>query len=92
MKHHLLELKCFDTENTRVLYEEVIRLCREVREQCVPLVDAFNIPDWILKAPVGRADGDIYRNYFATVLKAPNARGVVPYWESTVKPMLKAKL
>lgn len=33
-------------------------LCKEVRKQAVPLVDAFNIPDFILNSPLGRYDGN----------------------------------
>ena len=54
MKHHLLELKYFTAEQTVALYQEMLCVCREVREQCVPLVDAWNVPDWILKAPMGK--------------------------------------
>jgi acyl-CoA oxidase len=32
---------------------EVNRLCNEVREQAAPLVDAFGIPDALLRAPIG---------------------------------------
>jgi acyl-CoA oxidase len=32
---------------------EVNRLCNEVREQAGPLVDAFGIPDEVLRAPIG---------------------------------------
>ncbi len=32
---------------------EVNRLCNEVREQAAPLVDAFGIPDEVLRAPIG---------------------------------------
>ncbi len=32
---------------------EVNRLCNEVREQAGPLVDAFGIPDGVLRAPIG---------------------------------------
>ncbi len=35
---------------------EVNRLCNEVREQAGPLVDAFGIPDAVLRAPIGLRD------------------------------------
>jgi len=42
-------------------------MCNQLREQCIPLTDALGFPDWILKAPIGRADGDIYTSYLAQV-------------------------
>jgi acyl-CoA oxidase len=35
---------------------EVNRLCNEVREQAAPLIDAFGIPDELLRAPIGLRD------------------------------------
>jgi acyl-CoA oxidase len=71
----------------------VLSLCREVRENAVPLVDAFNYPDWILKSPLGRYDGNIYEHYFETILKATHWNGsVVSYWDTEVKPLLNSKL
>jgi hypothetical protein len=34
----------------------VNRLCNEVREQAAPLIDAFGIPDELLRAPIGLRD------------------------------------
>jgi hypothetical protein len=42
-----------------------LKLCREVRKDAVLLTDALAIPDYVLKAPFGAYDGDIYRKYFA---------------------------
>ena len=45
------------------------------------LVDAFNIPDFILNAPLGRKDGDIYQKYLETVQNSRNGIKVVPFLE-----------
>lgn len=39
-------------------------MCREVRKRAILFTDALGIPDFVLKAPVGCYDGDIYRKYF----------------------------
>lgn len=67
-------------------------LCKQVRKECIPLVDAFDHPDWILKAPFGRYDGAIYTHYFHTVKDAPNAVGVSPYWREHIYPMVRPNL
>ena len=35
--------------------------------QCLPLVDAFNIPDHILRAPIGLSGQDPYTEYIEGV-------------------------
>jgi len=55
------------------------------------LVDAFNIPDFILKAPMGKADGDIYQAYFDTVTSAPGSQDGAWYFKELVKPLTSGK-
>ena len=40
----------------KAITREVNRLCNEVRQQAGELVEAFNIPDQILGAPIGVKD------------------------------------
>jgi acyl-CoA oxidase len=42
----------------------LLLLCKTVRKDAVPLVDAWNIPDGYLHAPFGAKDGNIYTHYF----------------------------
>ena len=42
------------------LRQAVRQLLREVRPHALPLVDAFNLPDFVIDSPLGRADGDVY--------------------------------
>jgi len=41
-----------------------------VRASAVPLVDAFNLSDFVVGSPFGRYDGDIYTHYFEKVKRA----------------------
>lgn len=47
-----LEHGYFDSPTAKAVRNLVNRLCREVRGQAVPLVDAFGIPDAVLGAPI----------------------------------------
>ncbi|KAI8846517.1 acyl-CoA dehydrogenase/oxidase [Chytridium lagenaria] len=47
-----------DSENVK---SAVYGLCAEFRKDVVGFTDAFGFPDFILMAPIGRYDGDIYR-------------------------------
>lgn len=64
----------------RVLY-------KDVRPQAVPLVDSFNMPDFVLNSALGREDGNVYENYLKIVRHAPNATGVPSYHEELIKPL-----
>jgi acyl-CoA oxidase len=50
-----LESGYMEPAKTRAIRTMVNRLCGEVREQAVPLVDAFGIPDAVLRAPAAFA-------------------------------------
>eukprot|EP00164_Ancoracysta_twista_P005119 GFYU01006979.1.p1 GENE.GFYU01006979.1~~GFYU01006979.1.p1 ORF type:complete len:708 (-),score=206.83 GFYU01006979.1:453-2576(-) len=63
-------------------------LMSRVRQQAVGLVDAFNLPDFVVSAPIGRHDGNIYEAYFETVKNAPKATGIPDYFEESIKPLL----
>jgi acyl-CoA oxidase len=86
MSDHFLEHKYFDAETLKTIRRTVLQLCREIRNDAVALVDSFNMPDWIIKSPLGRYDGNIYEAYFDMVVKH-NPVGRPPYWESDIKPM-----
>ncbi|TPX64979.1 acyl-CoA oxidase [Spizellomyces sp. 'palustris'] len=63
-------------------------ICKELRNDVVPLMDAFGRPDFLLKSPLGRYDGDIYNAYFDTVTRAPDCYGPANYWSTEVEPLL----
>jgi len=75
-------------EQVAMLRRTWSRYCKELRVQAVVLVDAFDIPDFILKAPFGRKDGDVYNNYWRVVNDAPNSQGQPEYWEELIKPLV----
>lgn len=50
-----------------ILETLVPNLCLEVREQCVPLTDSFQIPDGLLNSAIGGYSGDFYETYFKVV-------------------------
>eukprot|EP00003_Mantamonas_plastica_P003371 TRINITY_DN1268_c0_g3_i4.p1 TRINITY_DN1268_c0_g3~~TRINITY_DN1268_c0_g3_i4.p1 ORF type:complete len:415 (+),score=173.65 TRINITY_DN1268_c0_g3_i4:144-1388(+) len=91
----LLECGWIDGEQSQLIHEEVLKLCDEVRDQAIPIIDSFNIMDFIHKSPLGAYDGNIYERYFARVNAArptTDDRGVPPYYEKLIRPLTKAKL
>lgn len=78
------------TEGSQVHFIRVYiqELCESIREQAVPLVDAFNFSDFVLRSPLGRYDGNVYTYYLDRVKRAPNAQGRAPYWEDIIQPII----
>jgi len=70
------------------LESEEDRLCEAVRPDAVGMTDAFGYCDSLVKAPFGRADGDIYSAYMRRVASAPGATAKPPYREAEILPLL----
>jgi len=90
-KYHygvLLEDRYLTGHHTEKMRDLVRILCKEVRKDAVPLVDAFDFPDWVVQSPLGRYDGEVYKNYFEMVKGAPYPQPA-PYWDEIIKPSLK---
>ncbi|KAJ1726763.1 hypothetical protein LPJ61_004977 [Coemansia biformis] len=68
----------------------------DVREQAVPLVDAFGIPDMSLNSSLGRSDGRVYEDYLQRAMEDPlNREDTGPairaeWFEKYYKPVLHA--
>ena len=56
-------------EKAKAIKRMIEKLCSELRGVCCPLVDAFAIPDFILRAPIGltTAAKDPYAAYLQSI-------------------------
>lgn len=71
--------------------EHVARLCCELRPHVIPLTDSFMMSDMMINAPIGYYDGDIYENYFRTVIENnPSRENKAPY-SAALEAMLNRK-
>ena len=100
--HYMLR-KCGDFIESGVIHgsdvaelrEVLVGLFRDIRPEAVPLVDAFDIPDFVLNSVLGRRDGDVYRAMWDWVQDNPRNKhpnGVHPVYEKYVKGLLASKL
>lgn len=55
-----LSSRYLSPQQHELLRNRVHALLAELRPQAVPLVDAWNIPDYLLNSALGRKDGDVY--------------------------------
>jgi acyl-CoA oxidase len=56
----LLELGHLTGQQSQAIRSAFLDACADLRTDAVPLVDAWAFPDFVIKAPIGRYDGDIY--------------------------------
>ncbi|KAF9112669.1 acyl-Coenzyme A oxidase [Mortierella sp. AM989] len=93
LQRHLgifLEENYFDGSHAKHVRQVFIDQCQNLRRDAVPLMDAWEVPDFILKAPIGKYDGDIYPAYFSTVNAAQKSFEPPAYWQKYAAPLLNA--
>ncbi|KAG0001077.1 acyl-Coenzyme A oxidase, partial [Modicella reniformis] len=93
LRKHLdlfMEEGYFDGSHAKHVRQLFLDQCKDLRRDAVALVDAWVVPDFVLKAPIGKYDGNIYPAYFATVNAAQASFDPPAYWHKHVAPMLNA--
>lgn len=83
-----LQYEYFTPKQIEYIRAQTNVYCKAVRDQAIPLVDAFNFTDYIINSPLGRADGNVYVHYFEQV-KRSNPQGEHPYFQRLIKPLLE---
>ncbi|ESO97330.1 hypothetical protein LOTGIDRAFT_159357 [Lottia gigantea] len=85
------------SEPPKLIRESILKLCRELKNDAVSLVDAIAPPDYILSSPIGLSDGQIYKNLYGAMLQTPDCLQRPHSWQDFLdKPIAgsrpKAKL
>lgn len=52
---------CAGAEFGNLIRNSIIRLCDDLKNDAVALVDAIAPPDFVLNSAIGRADGEVMR-------------------------------
>nr|XP_031294094.1 peroxisomal acyl-coenzyme A oxidase 3 isoform X1 [Camelus dromedarius]XP_031294100.1 peroxisomal acyl-coenzyme A oxidase 3 isoform X1 [Camelus dromedarius]XP_031294106.1 peroxisomal acyl-coenzyme A oxidase 3 isoform X1 [Camelus dromedarius] len=81
----------------KVIENTILALCAQLKDDAVALVDVIAPPDFILDSPIGRADGELYKNLWTAVLQGSRVLERASWWPefSANKPVvgsLKSKL
>uniref|UniRef100_T1K448 Acyl-coenzyme A oxidase n=1 Tax=Tetranychus urticae TaxID=32264 RepID=T1K448_TETUR len=71
--------------------ETILRLCNELKDNAVALVDSFAPPDHILNSSLGASDGRIYENIFAA-LENNTGAFIKPEWLEQISKSTSASL
>ncbi|XP_067117434.1 peroxisomal acyl-coenzyme A oxidase 3 [Osmerus mordax] len=75
----------------------ILTLCSLLKDEAVTLVDAIAPPDFILNSPIGKADGELYKNLWSSVMQGNKVLERPSWWKEfcSDKPevgSLRAKL
>ncbi|KAM5272465.1 peroxisomal acyl-coenzyme A oxidase 3 [Ctenodactylus gundi] len=80
----------------RAMEAAILDLCAQLKDDAVALVDVFAPPDFVLNSPIGRADGELYKNLWGALLQGDSVLERAAWWPEFVqKPEVgsrKAKL
>ena len=70
---HILDENWGETiskDQYRLIRECTYNIMKELRPDSVPLVDAFDIPDSVLRSAIGKYDGNVYEALFDSAQKS----------------------
>ncbi|KAF9574305.1 fatty-acyl coenzyme A oxidase [Mortierella alpina] len=74
-----LQYRYFTPSQMDFVRAQVNVFCREVRQEYIPLIDAFNYSDYMINSPLGVYDGNVYEKYFDQVKRQNPVGGPHPY-------------
>ncbi|GBM47709.1 Peroxisomal acyl-coenzyme A oxidase 3 [Araneus ventricosus] len=87
---------CDQRNHSSLIKQAILKLCFELKDEAVSLVDVIAPPDFILNSALGRSDGEVYKNLYDAIIQTPGSLDRPSWWKEFLqKPKvhsLQAKL
>lgn len=65
----------------RFFQRAILKLCADLKNDAVSLVDVFAPPDAVLNSALGSADGQIYKHLYSAFVHRPGAFQIPDWWQ-----------
>ncbi|KAK9475506.1 acyl-CoA oxidase-domain-containing protein [Dipodascopsis tothii] len=79
----------FENKQIDDIRDLVNTYCKNIREQVIPLTDAFNLSDFFINSAIGKYDGNVYVNYFEQIKRQNPSKPQAPYYAQIIKPFVE---
>ncbi|XP_031197489.1 peroxisomal acyl-coenzyme A oxidase 3 [Mastomys coucha] len=81
----------------RAMEDAILTLCVQLKDDAVALVDVIAPSDFVLGSPIGKADGELYKNLWAAILQQSGVLERASWWpeftaNKSVADRLKSQL
>ncbi|KAK0146543.1 Peroxisomal acyl-coenzyme A oxidase 3 [Merluccius polli] len=64
-----------------LVHTTILTLCSQLKDEAVALVDVIAPPDFILNSPIGKADGNLYKNMWSAVMQGNEVLQRPSWWK-----------
>ncbi|XP_040602893.1 peroxisomal acyl-coenzyme A oxidase 3 isoform X2 [Mesocricetus auratus] len=64
----------------RAMEDAILALCMQLKDDAVALVDVIAPSDFVLGSPIGRADGELYKNLWSAILQQHGVLERAAWW------------
>ncbi|CAH1130846.1 unnamed protein product [Ceutorhynchus assimilis] len=78
-----------------LIQEAILKICSELKNDAVALVDVIAPPDFVLNSVLGASDGEVYKHLQAAMFRSPYAMARPSWWQDITnwkENVLKSKL
>ncbi|KAJ3643935.1 hypothetical protein Zmor_026615 [Zophobas morio] len=69
---------------SRLIHEAILKLCSDIKNDAVSLIDAIAPPDFILNSVLGASDGQVYQHLQSAIFRSPYSMSRPSWWTDII--------